>query len=137
MSPNFHLALPCSNLTETVHFYKNIIQAGIGRQTENWVDVDLFGNQLTFTLSGSFNFDFKSYRLDEYVLPSFHFGVIVSVEKWGEMYSRLFQMDLEVTTEATFMQNKIGEHLSFFIQDPNGYMLEFKSFKNPKEIFAS
>lgn len=136
MGANFHLALPCKDLAETKDFYQNVIQARIGRETENWVDIDLFGNQLTFTVAGNFNFDYKNYRLDDYVLPSFHFGIIVSVDAWGELYSRLFQMDLEVTTEATFMQDKIGEHLSFFIQDPNGYMLEFKSFKNPKEIFA-
>ncbi|WP_222984974.1 VOC family protein [Flagellimonas meishanensis] len=137
MGANFHLALPCNDLSETKDFYETVIKAKIGRQTENWIDVDLFGNQLTFTVAGNFNFDFKSYRLDEYVLPSFHFGIIVSVDVWGELYSRLFQMDLEVTTQTTFMQDKVGEHLSFFVQDPNGYMLEFKSFKNPKEVFAT
>ena len=75
--------------------------------------------------------------MEEYILPSFHFGVIVPVDVWGELYSRLFQLDLEVTTEATFMQDKVGEHLSFFIQDPNGYMVEFKSFRDPKEIFET
>ena len=40
-------------------------------------------------------------------------------------------MDLEVTTEATFMQDKVGEHLSFFIQDPNGYMVELTRALRP------
>jgi extradiol dioxygenase family protein len=61
--------------------------------------------------------------------------VIVDTDLWGKLYSKLFQMNLEVTTEATFLKNKIGEHLSFFIKDPNGYMLEFKSFKNEHEVF--
>lgn len=137
MNAKFHLALPCKDLAETKAFYQDIINAELGRQTEKWLDVDLFGNQLTFTQSGDFAFDFKSYRLEEYILPSFHFGIIVPIDKWGEFYSRLFQMDLEVTTEATFMKNQIGEHLSFFVQDPNGYMLEFKSFKDDTEIFDS
>jgi hypothetical protein len=137
MKANFHLALPCTNLEETKDFYQNTIQAPIGRQTEKWVDVNLHGNQLTFTVAGDYNFDFKSYRLDEHVLPSFHFGIIVSIDEWGALYSRLLKMDLEVTAQATFMEHKVGEHLSFFIKDPNGYMLEFKSFQKPEEIFAT
>ncbi|WP_282159971.1 VOC family protein [Ulvibacterium marinum] len=136
MNAQFHLALPCKNIEETRKFYADIIGANIGRNTEKWIDINLFGNQLTFTESGHFNFDFKSYKLDDYVLPTFHFGIIVPIEAWGEFYGRLCQMDLEVTTEATFMHQKVGEHLSFFVQDPNGFMLEFKSFKDSGEVFS-
>lgn len=136
MKAQFHLALPCKNIEETREFYEDIIKVKLGRSTENWLDVDLYGNQLTFTRAGHFNFEFKSYKLDDFVLPSFHFGVIVPIDIWSGLYGRLFKMDLEVTTEATFMQGKKGEHLSFFVQDPNGYMLEFKSFKNVDEVFS-
>ncbi|MBT8307726.1 MAG: bleomycin resistance protein [Maribacter sp.] len=136
MKAQFHLALPCKNIEETREFYEDIIKVKLGRSTENWLDVDLYGNQLTFTRAGHFNFEFKSYKLDDFVLPSFHFGVIVPIDIWAGLYGRLFKMDLEVTTEATFMQGKKGEHLSFFVQDPNGYMLEFKSFKNVDEVFS-
>ena len=136
MNAQFHLALPCKNTEETKIFYVDIIGAVLGRSTEKWLDINLFGNQLTFTQAGEFAFDFKSYKLDDYILPSFHFGVIVTVDTWGALYTKPFQMDLEVTTEATFMEGKIGEHLSFFVQDPNGYMLEFKSFKDSEEVFS-
>ncbi|WP_411029201.1 VOC family protein [Spongiimicrobium sp. 3-5] len=137
MNAKFHLALPCIEIEETKFFYVDIIGASLGRNTQKWLDVNLFGNQLTFTQAGEFTFDFKNYKLDDYILPSFHFGVIVPVDFWGKLYTRLFQMDLEVTTEATFMQDKKGEHLSFFVQDPNGYMLEFKSFKVGDDIFTT
>ena len=136
METKFHLALPCNDIAETKAFYQEVIQANLGRHTENWLDVDLFGHQLTFTQSGNFSFDFKNYRLEDYILPSFHFGVIVPAPVWSDLYTRLSQMDLEITTEATFMKDKIGEHLSFFVQDPNGYMVEFKSFKEATDIFA-
>jgi hypothetical protein len=42
----------------------------------------------------------------------------------------------EARIEATYLENKVGEHLSFFIKDPNKYMVEFKSFKNYGEIFS-
>ncbi|TWO31921.1 bleomycin resistance protein [Seonamhaeicola sediminis] len=138
MNAKFHLALPCEDINETRKFYTEVLGMPIGRHTETWIDINLYGNQITFTKSGDFNFNFKDYRLGEHVLPSFHFGLIVDTDYWGELYTKLFQdSQLEVSTEVSFMENKIGEHLSFFIKDPNGYMIEFKSFKSANEIFES
>jgi len=136
MQAQFHLALPCENIETTRNFYVDILGASKGRQADKWSDINLYDHQLTFTEAGDFNFDFKCYKLGDTILPSFHFGVIIPVEEWGKLYSNLFQSNHEVTTEVTFMEDKIGEHLSFFITDPNGYMIEFKSFKNDNEVFA-
>ncbi|GAA3597801.1 VOC family protein [Flavivirga amylovorans] len=136
MKSQFHLALPCEDINETKKFYLEILGMPLGRHTDKWVDVNLYNNQLTFTESGSFDFKYKNYKLEDNILPSFHFGVIVSIEAWGALYKKLLQANQEVTTESTFMENKVGEHLSFFITDPNGYMIEFKSFKNAKETFS-
>ena len=48
MEAKFHLALPCDDLEATKDFYLNVLEARLGRQAKNWVDIDLFGNQLTF-----------------------------------------------------------------------------------------
>ena len=133
----FHLSLPCLNIEDTKKFYVNTLGATLGRYSENWIDINLHGNQVTFTKTGNFKFDYKNYRFENEILPSFHFGVIVDVELWGKLYSKLFGMNLEVTAEATFLKNKLGEHLSFFVMDPNGYEIEFKNFKNEDEIFSS
>jgi extradiol dioxygenase family protein len=137
MNVPFHLALPCSHIEQTRDFYVFILGAKAGRSAENWVDINLFGHQLTFTKAGDFKFDYKSYRFNDQILPSFHFGVIVDVETWGKTYSRLLSKELEITTEVTFLEHKTGEHLSFFITDPNGYQIEFKSFKHQDEIFEA
>jgi extradiol dioxygenase family protein len=136
MNAQFHLALPCDDIKKTRDFYVFVLGAKLGRRTDTWLDINLFGNQLTFTEAGSFNFDFKNYRLNGQLLPSFHFGVIVDSDTWGKLYSRLLEKDLEVTTEATFLESKTGEHLSFFIKDPDGYSIEFKHFKYAEEIFS-
>ena len=137
MKAQFHLALPCENIEVTKAFYIDTLGATQGRQTDKWIDINLYNNQLTFTESGAFNFKFKNYKLDDNILPSFHFGAIIGIEVWGTLYKKLLQSNQEVTTECTFMENKVGEHLSFFITDPNGYMIEFKSFKDKKEVFTS
>lgn len=135
MSANFHLSLPCKEVEKTKEFYSEILKTKIGRSTSNWIDIDLFGNQITFTKSGDFNFEFKNYRLGEQILPSFHFGIIINIDDFGKLYSRLLQLDIGVTIKTTFMKNNIGEHLSFFVKDPNDYMIEFKCFKKDTEVF--
>lgn len=137
MKAAFHLALPCNNIEETRDFYIHILGAKYGRSTKIWQDIDLYGNQLTFTAAGTFNFNFKHYRLNGEMLPSFHFGVIVNRETWKKVYARLLKLELESTVEATFLESKTGEHLSFFLKDPNGFQIEFKSFKNSEEIFIA
>jgi len=136
MNNLFHLSLPCQNLVETKMFYVDTIGANLGRYANNWVDINLFGNQVTFTQVGKFNFSNPNYSFEGKLLSSFHFGIILDIVTWGKMYSELSNKNLELTSQTTFLRNKTGEHVSFFIEDPNGYMLEFKSFKDLNEIFT-
>ncbi|WP_179343617.1 VOC family protein [Winogradskyella ursingii] len=137
METSFHMSLPCLSVTETKNFYVNSIGASLGRTAKTWVDINLFGHQLTFIKAEKFNFTNPNYVFEGKILPSFHFGIIVGVETWGEIYAKLSNQNFDVVTQTTFLKDKIGEHLSFFITDPNDYMLEFKSFKDPKEMFKS
>jgi hypothetical protein len=132
----FHLALPCRSISVTKDFYIDTLGADLGRHTTHWLDIDLFGNQITFTKSGPFEFACKSYKFEGTILPSFHFGVIVDKETWISLYARLNDSRYEVTTEVIFLVDKKGEHRSFFVQDPNGYRVEFKCFSQPKDVFA-
>lgn len=135
METSFHMSLPCLSIKATQDFYLDKIGASKGRTAEHWVDINLFGHQLTFIKAEKFNFNNPNYVFEGKILPSFHFGIIVNVENWGDIYAKLTKQNLEVVTQTTFLKNKSGEHLSFFIKDPNDYMLEFKSFKEPKDMF--
>lgn len=132
----FHLALPCRSISVTKHFYVDTLGADLGRHTSNWLDIDLFGNQITFTKSGPFDFAYKSYKFEDTILPSFHYGVIVDKETWISLYASLNDSRYDVTSEVVFLKEKKGEHRSFFVQDPNGYRVEFKCFSQSKDIFA-
>jgi extradiol dioxygenase family protein len=135
METLFHLSLPCTNAEETKRFYIETVGAVLGRHSNNWIDINLFGHQITFTQAGKFNFNNPNYVFEGKILPSFHFGIIMNLDSWGSMYAKLNELNLELVTQATFLKSKSGEHLSFFVKDPNGYMLEFKSFKYPKQLF--
>lgn len=136
MKTVFHLSLPCNDVTETKAFYKQTIGCEIGRSSHNWVDVNLFDHQVTFTNAGKFNFNNPNYVFEGKILPSFHFGIIVPQNEWKQLYKKMKDTDYEVVTKTKFLDGKKGKHLSFFIKDPNGYMLEFKTFENDKEVFS-
>ena len=131
----FHLALPCLDIEQTQEFYVDKLGAQLGRNANNWLDINLYGNQITFTKSGRFDFNYQNYSFEGKILPSFHFGVIVDITTWGNIYSKVNSANVEVFDEITFLKNKKGEHISFFVKDPNGFMVEFKSFSRSAEVF--
>jgi extradiol dioxygenase family protein len=119
METLFHLSLPCTDLEDTKKFYVATVGAILGRHSNNWADINLFGHQITFTQAGKFNFNNPNYVFEGKILPSFHFGVILDVDTWGAMYSNLNGLNLELVTQATFLKNKSGEHLSSIFQTEN------------------
>lgn len=137
MKQSFHLALPCKNKDETKLFYKNFLGFNIGRQGKNWIDINMCNNQLTFTEVNGYAISTHSYILGMHKLPVFHFGLILDFPTWNYTYQNLYEKGLEVGIEKEFFINNVGEHISFFVKDPNGYNIEFKCFKDEKEIFKS
>lgn len=133
---SFHMSMPCYSVSKTKDFYIDVIGAELGRNSTQWVDINLFGNQITFTKAGEFNFVYRTYKFENTVLPAFHFGVIVDKDTWNSLYEKLRVTKYEIIQEVTFLKGKLGEHTSFFIQDPNGHMLEFKTFKDHKDMFS-
>ncbi len=68
METSFHMSLPCLSVKETKNFYQNIIGASLGRSTQNWVDVNLFGHQITFIKAAKFNFTNPNYVFEGKIL---------------------------------------------------------------------
>ncbi len=134
MNTPFHISLPCLSVKETKNFYTENIGATFGRNTQNWIDINLFGHQLTF-IKAKFSFNNPNYIFEGKILPSFHFGVIVDFDTWKKIYAKVQGLKLDLVTESTYLKGEQGEHMSFFVKDPNGYLLEFKSFKKPDAIF--
>lgn len=137
MATQFHLALPCINVNKTRAFYKDILGATIGRSAIKWADVNLYNNQITFTECGPFKFECRSYSFNGDILPSFHFGIILDKAEWDTVLNRLQSKHYKIESQVNFLENKTGEHQSFFVKDPNDYTVEFKCFTNVNEVFES
>jgi len=131
----FHLSLPCMDATATRKFYRKELGFTIGRKSYRWFDVNIFGNQITFTEDDGANVSGAKYEFDTAMLPTFHFGIILDDETWLSQYNKFKDKDYFTIGVTKFLSEKIGAHKSFFVIDNNGYFLEFKNFYDHEEIF--
>ena len=99
------------------------------------MDVDLVGNQITFTLDEKSILSTKKYSFEDVLLPSFHFGIILDEDTWTDYYSILKDKDSFAIGSTKFLEDQNGPHTSFFIKDVNGNFIEFKNFAESDEIF--
>jgi extradiol dioxygenase family protein len=135
MNSIFHLSLPSKDIQETKKFYFDDLGLEGGRFGEEWIDVNLFSHQLTFVAVDKFNIDAPSYTLDKNNLPTFHFGVILEYDAWEKVYDSINHWSSDIITKTNFFKDQNGEHMSFFVEDPNGYVIEFKSFLDHDDVF--
>ena len=132
----FHLAFPVKNLNATKDFYKKILNCKIGRESESWVDFNLFGHQIVAHLAPEECRYVSSNKVDDDNIPVSHFGVILAWHEWEKLYKKLdlLKINFLINPKIRF-KNKSGEQGTFFINDPSGNVLEFKTFKNDADVF--
>ena len=133
----FHIAIPVQNLEKCRTFYKDILNCEEGRSTEDWVDFNFFGHQLVIHQKEDFKVGRISNPVDGYDVPVPHFGVVLSWEDWHSLAARLKNKNtkFEIAPCIRF-QGKVGEQATMFFKDPENNALEFKAFKDIKQLFA-
>jgi len=136
LSP-FHLAFPVKNLLETKLFYTNILGCSIGRTSDDWIDFNFYGHQITAHLSPD-SCDIVYNKVDDKSVPVRHFGLIMDWEDWHIAKDKLIQNKAQFIIEPYIrFKNKPGEQATLFIVDPSINGIELKSFKNKSMIFAT
>lgn len=130
----FHLAFPIVNLEETIDFYLNTLKASLGRSASNWADFNLYGNQITVQENKAFN------KLTPIIstegIPINHFGIILDLPNWNKLRDKLIKSGVSFLIEPKIVfEGEVGEQYSFFIEDPNGYAIEFKGFNDLNGVF--
>ncbi|HEX7026840.1 MAG TPA: VOC family protein [Gammaproteobacteria bacterium] len=120
----FHLAFPVADLEASRRFYVDVLGASIGRENAEWLDILLWGHQITLHL-----------RPDE-VLPlerqgKRHFGVVLPWAKWQRLVQRIaagsasFYKNPEV-----FFEGAEQEQAKFYLKDPGNNIIEIKAYRN-------
>tara|TARA_B100001778_G_scaffold312748_1_gene296691 strand:+ start:898 stop:1317 length:420 start_codon:yes stop_codon:yes gene_type:complete len=134
--PRFHLAFPVHDLEKAKTFYTSTLGCPLGRESDNWIDFNLYGHQVVAHLSPKDCMNTKTNPVDGDSIPARHFGVILPWADWEELCKILISRNIEFLIKPRIrFKNVSGEQGTFFIQDPSGNALEFKSFKNDKDVF--
>ena len=133
----FHLAVPTHDLQATRAFYGDLLGCTIGREAEAWIDFDFFGHQLSVHLKPEETARASANEVDGKQVPVRHFGVILPWDTWQALAARLKREGTEfIIAPYIRFEGEVGEQATMFFADPSGNMLEFKSFRDPSQIFA-
>jgi extradiol dioxygenase family protein len=133
----FHLAFPVHDLQATRAFFVDVLGVRVGRETERWVDFDFFGHQVTAHLDPSQK-PATTNPVDGKKVPTFHFGVVLEWPTWEALGRKLTDQGLEFIIEPYVrFKGEVGEQGTFFIKEPSGNGVEFKSFKDLGQMFAA
>lgn len=132
----FHLALPTAKLKETQRFYCEVLGCSLGRTSDDWIDLNLYGHQLVFHVTGSGPLAESYNPVDAHSVPIPHFGVVLTPDQHRDLCSRIDGKVEMIIEPSVRFEGTPGEQQTVFFRDPNGYALEFKSFANDEDLFA-
>ena len=134
--PRFHIAFPVHNLESAREFYVDILGCESGRESDSWIDFNLYGHQIVAHLSPDDCSPVSTNPVDKDNIPCRHFGVILEWGQWEVLQNRIKKLEYRFLVEPKIrFKSKKGEQGTFFINDPSGNALEFKSFKNDSMVF--
>jgi len=137
MNP-FHLAIAVKNLKETKLFYTALFDTKVGRESEEWIDFNFYGHQLSAHLKLDENRKVSVNEVDGKYVPVKHFGIILDWTEWHLLSDKLKINSISFIIEPYIrFEGLAGEQATMFLSDPSGNALEFKSFKDKNQLFAT
>ncbi len=134
----FHIAFPVDDLAAARHFYGQILGCPEGRSSAEWIDFDLFGHQIVAHFAPRKQKAREHHNpVDGHAVPVPHFGVVLTMDKWEALASRLQAAGQKFEIEPYIrFKGEVGEQATMFFYDPAGNALEFKAFADMSQVFA-
>jgi len=137
MAP-FHLAFPVHDLQQARAFYGGVLGCVEGRSSDTWIDFNFWGHQVVAHLSHGDTPTAPTNQVDGKTVPTPHFGVVLSWDAWHALKDKLVAAGLNFVLKPYIRFAGLpGEQATMFVQDPSGNALEFKSFKDIEQLFAT
>ncbi len=134
----FHLAVPVNDLAAAGDFYCGLLGCATGRTSERWIDLNFFGHQLSLHLVEDHDGGVETNPVDGDKVPARHFGIVLDRQDWQSLAERLERANFEflISPHIRF-KGEVGEQATMFPHDPSGNALEFKSFADETQLFAT
>ena len=135
----FHLAVPVHDIDAAREFYGEVLNCEEGRSSDSWIDFNLYGHQFVVHLNAAMKNEAEhSNPVDGHEVPVPHFGVVLDWQDWEALAEDLRAKGVDFVIEPYVrFKDQVGEQGTMFFRDPSGNALEFKSFKDMTQLFAS
>lgn len=120
----FHLSIPVYDLEASKAFYVGVLGASIGRTHDEWLDVLLWGHQITLQ------------RRPDEVLPRErqgrrHFGVVLPWEEWESLAAQVRAAGAAFLEEPKVSHRGTPEEQGkFYLEDPSHNVVEIKAYRD-------
>ena len=139
MSPRpFHFAFIVRDLESTRRFYGDILGCSEGRSTATWIDFDFFGNQISAHVGTPPPVSDSRGQVDGVAVPMPHFGAVLQRDEFDRIAGRLSKAGIEfLIPPYVRYPGEPGEQATMFLADLSGNPIEFKSFRDDGEVFAT
>ena len=141
MGTRFHLAIPAGDLDKAIKFYCDVLGCERGnaefKYPDAWADINFWGNELTLHETKSKQFrERHDVDMGDVCVP--HFGVHLEESDFEEVKRRIEASDIDYFDKPyrRFIGSKF-EQETFFVEDPNGNVLEIKTMSNPEVLFET
>ncbi len=120
----FHLALHVGDLEAARRFYVDVLGARLGRTRDTWLDILLWGHQITL-----------HHRPDDILSREAqgkrHFGAVLPWEEWEALAADLRARGVAFMREPTVLAGGTpDEHAKLSLEDPSHHVLEIKAYRN-------
>jgi len=113
-----------SDLALAKRFYVDVLAATVGRENDEWLDILLWGHQITLQL-----------RPAEVLPPrqqgKRHFGVTLPWHEWEREAKRVRDSGVSFLAEPLVLGvGTSEEHAKFFLADPSHNIIEIKAYRD-------
>ena len=126
----FHLSIPVADLRMAEEFYSGVLGAAIGRVTDEWLDVLLWGHQITLQK-----------RPSEVLSPEAqgkrHFGVVLPWPEWERLAERLRNAAVAFLEQPSVtLRGTPQEQAKFYLADPSHNVIEIKAYRDVTAVLG-
>lgn len=133
----FHHAFLVKDLASTRDFYGKLLGCREGRSTDEWVDFDFFGNQISAHCTAPVPATVLAGWVDGVRVPMPHFGAVLAWDDFHALARKLEDAKLAfVISPRLRFEGQPGEQMTMFFCDPSGNAIELKAFKSDSAVFA-
>lgn len=118
----FHLSIPVSDLDTAKRFYVEVLGAALGRESDEWLDVILWGHQITLQRRPTEVLEQQGKR---------HFGVVLPWSEWERLADHLKSMSTSFLSEPeVLLKGTPQEQAKFYLTDPSHNIIEIKTYRD-------